>query len=154
MQGTGPENVTVHQCRDPSRAIPLEPNAVERARMSRLLRHLHNLLIMFHGGNPEEWIRAAEQVRNWLDYGSVYYFDEPETVPGSPRAYAEEGEEEPHTTDEEDSQPRPGDDPDDGTQGGYGDFDYDCDDGYGGAGGRVRVAVRPSSSAMSSSGRR
>ena len=167
MQGIGPENVTVHQCRNLSRAIPLEPDGNERIRALRLLRHLQNLLVMFQGGDPEAWIRAAEQVRSWLEYGSLDYFDEPETVVGSPKAQGEEGEEEEenYTTDEEASQPRDGDDPGDGAQGGHSDYDYGDDDdddyddggGYGSAGGsgphRVQVAVRPSSSTMSSSGR-
>ena len=67
MQGIGPENVVLHNCRGLSNSIPLQRDPVERARMLRLLRNLQNLLVKFQSGNPEKWIEAAEQVRSWLN---------------------------------------------------------------------------------------
>ena len=63
MQGIGPENVVLHNCRGLSNSIPLQRDPVERARMLRLLRNLQNLLVKFQSGNPEKRIEAAERVR-------------------------------------------------------------------------------------------
>ena len=80
MQGIGPENVVLHNCRGLSNSIPLQRDPVERARMLRLLRNLQNLLVKFQSGNPEKRIEAAEQVRWWLnDDCAMEFFEEAET---------------------------------------------------------------------------
>ena len=82
-QGVGPENFLVHNCRDLSRSIPLMTCGIDRERHLRLLRQLQNLLIKFQSGKPEEWIRAAEQVRDWIQHdGAVDFFEDAPTDAG------------------------------------------------------------------------
>ena len=156
MQGIGPENVVVHNCRGLSNSIPLQRDQAERAKMLRLLRNLQNLLVKFQSGNMERWIEAAERVRSWLnDDCDIDFFEEPEAEIGSPQGHAEEGEEEERTDDSDHSQPGDRDDPEGPEE--RRDYDYDDDEehrdgGYGSIGGsgvlHARVAGRPSSSAL------
>lgn len=83
-QGTGPEHILVINCRNLSRSIPTMTDPMIRERHLRLLRNLQNLLIQFQSGKPEEWIEAAERVRDWLNYdGDADYFEEAVTEAGS-----------------------------------------------------------------------
>ena len=92
MQGIGPENLVVHNCRNLSQRIPLEPDQGERNRQLRLLRNLQNLLIKFQSGKPEFWIEAGEQVPARVnDDRSIDFFEEADTDAGS--SLHEEGEE-------------------------------------------------------------
>ena len=157
MQGIGPENVVVHNCRNLSNAIPLQRDRAEREKNLRLLRNMQNLLVKFQSGSPEKWIEAAKRVISWInDDAGMANLGEAETEYGSPRRYAEEGEEEEETDDSDHSQPGDRDDPE-GPEDDRGDYDHDDDDahrggGYGGIGGsgnhHDRVAGRPSSGAM------
>ena len=84
MQGIGPENLVVHNCRNLSQRIPLETDQSLRQRQLRLLRNLQNLLIKFESGKPELRIEAGEQLRAWVnDDGSVDFFEEADTDAGS-----------------------------------------------------------------------
>jgi hypothetical protein len=84
MQGIGPENLVVHNCRNLSQRIPLETDQSLRQRQLRLLRNLQNLLIKFESGKPELRIEAGEQFRAWVnDDGSVDFFEEADTDAGS-----------------------------------------------------------------------
>ena len=139
-QGVGPENFLVHNCRDLSRSIPLMTCGIDRERHLRLLRQLQNLLIRFQSGKPEEWIRAAEQVRDWIQHdGAVDFFEDAPTEAGESdddernEQCEGEGEEE----DRDDS-----------------DRSYDCDDDEedNTRPQRARVADRGSSSAAGADG--
>ena len=129
-QSLGPENVVVIQCRDLSRQIPLLPSPAERHRLLRLRR---NLLIKFQAGKPELWIKAAEQVRAWLDDDrSVNFFEEAETESGESRFDEGEGKER-SEDDEDETQPGEGHDRDGGPHH-YDDRDRDhSGDGAGSA---------------------
>ena len=92
MQGIGPENLVVHNCRNLSQRIPLETDQSLRQRQLRLLRNLQNLFIKFQ-------LEAGEQVRAWVnDDGSVDFFEEADTDAGS--SLHEEGEENEKTNDD------------------------------------------------------
>lgn len=84
MQGIGPENLVVHNCRNFSQRIPLEPDQREKNRQLRLLRNLQNLLSKFQSGKPEFWIEAGEQVPARVnDDRSIDFFEEADTDAGS-----------------------------------------------------------------------
>ena len=93
-------------------------NPMERERNLRLLGHLQNLLIKFQSGKPENWIQAAEQVRDWVNHdGDADFFENAVTDAGDSLYSASqpaEGEEE-----RDDASDR--------------SYDYD-DDGDGGSG--------------------
>ena len=90
MQGIGPENLVVHNCRNLSQRIPLETGQSLRQRQLRLLRNLQNLLILSN---------FNQQVRAWVnDDGSVDFFEEADTDAGS--SLHEEGEENEKTNDD------------------------------------------------------
>ena len=93
MQGQGPETVVVINSLDLLRHVPTCTDPLERAQAQRLLRNLHQLLVMFQSRDALKWISAAESVRNWLlsDRG-WHFFDDGSTHHGSD--HAEEGEEE------------------------------------------------------------
>ena len=142
MQGTGPENLVVHNCHNLSNCSPMVPDPIEQRPLQRLLRSLQNPFVKFQSGRPELWIEAAEQTRNWLDDDrNPDFFEELDAEEGSPRDSRDEGEAE-EATDDDPSQP--GDHGEDDSRDDGGDrFDYDEDEpGDGGCGGhRERVAV-------------
>eukprot|EP00435_Cladocopium_sp_Y103_P025443 s995_g6.t1 len=122
MQGLGPETVNVHNSRDLSRYAAMCTDPREHAQMQRLLRHLHGLLMMFQSRDPEQWISAAESVRDWLNAGRDWsFFDVGSTQHGS--NHPEEGEEETQREDDDTVDPqdellhRRGEDRDDGDSG-------------------------------------
>ena len=85
---------------------------------------MQNLLIKFQSGKPENWIQAAEQVRDWVNHdGAVDFFEDALTEAGdslySASHPAEEGEEEEEEEERDDASDRS-----------Y-DYDYDGDDGSG-----------------------
>ena len=103
MQGIGPKNLVVHNCRNLSQRIPLEPDQREKNRQLRRLRNLQNLFIKSQSGKPELWIEAGEQVPARVNDGrSIDFFEEADADAGS--SLHEVGEEEDERTND-DSQP-------------------------------------------------
>ena len=161
MQGIGPESLVVLNCANLSNYIPLEQDPQEQRRLRRLLRNLQNLLVKFQSGRAELWIETAEQTKSWLDDDrhADFFFEEPDTEAGSLAGEGEESETDDDPSQPGDDQDDPGsaDGRDDGDGRGRSDYDYDEEypDGDGGSGEHhSRVAVRPSSSRLSSSFRR
>ena len=104
-QGQGPETIVVHNCRNPSHYVATCCDPVERHQAQRLLRHLHAMLVRFQSGDPEQWIYAAEKIRDWLNSDiDCSFFDMAETEDGSMRG--EEGEEEERSDDDEPVDPQ------------------------------------------------
>ncbi|CAL1141687.1 unnamed protein product [Cladocopium goreaui] len=134
MQGVGPEDLVVHNCRRLSNEIDEEPNHMRQYGMRRLLRNLQNLLVLFQSGRPERWMEAADRVMDRCNHdGAMDFFDLAETEAGSPRSNheGEHGEEE--TLSDDPSQPGDRDD--------LGDYDGSSGDHRG------RVAERAAAAA-------
>ena len=142
MQGVGPEDLVVHNCRRLSNEIDEEPNHMRQYGMRRLLRNLQNLLVLFQSGRPERWMEAADRVMDWCNHdGAMDFFDLAETEAGSPRSNheGEHGEEE--TLSDDPSQPGDRDD--------LGDYDGSSGDHRGRVAERAAAAAGlPSSSAV------
>ena len=142
MQGVGPEDLVVHNCRRLSNEIDEEPNHMRQYGMRRLLRNLQNLLVLFQSGRPERWMEAADRVMDWCNHdGAMDFFDLVETEAGSPRSNheGEHGKEE--TLSDDPSQPGDRDD--------LGDYDGSSGDHRGRVAERAAAAAGlPSSSAV------
>ena len=142
MQGVGPEDLVVHNCRRLSNEIDEEPNPMRQYGMRRLLRNLQNLLVLFQSGQPEHWMEAADRVMDWCNHdGAMDFFDLAETEVGSPRSDQEGEHEEEETLSDDPSQPGDRDD--------LGDYDGSSGEHRGGVAERAAaVAGLPSSSAV------
>ena len=136
MQGLGPETILVHNCRELSHYIAECGDLVERHRLQRLLRSLQALLVMLQSKDPNLWIDAAYNVRDWMEAGRSWnFFEEGSTAMGSRN---EEGEEEERDDDDDidpqDLRPLPdggrdGSEPDEGPSSGTRPTSWDYDDG-------------------------
>ena len=107
----GPETILAHNSRELSNHIAQCRDPMEPARLQRLLRSLHGLMVMFQPKEQQLWIDAAYSVKGWPESGRDWsYFIEGSTEHGSRH---EEGEEEEDEEEEEEAEAGSDDDDDD-----------------------------------------